>query len=203
MKIHHQKKKSFTFFIWLWRFDVCHLDFSFSFLQRYVVCSEYEDNRAWRSNAKAVYMIFKFKMTSTKNMFSILGSYGPELSPHIVFLLKTSGYVSFWALSKITAEKILDIEKFIRTLFSGKTLTEELSKEDRISQFGPLYRNKPEIFHVHTRGQWFHTRGRSKKLIEGETLPTLKLPRAAIFQTKKSTYRNPPSNPATLAQKTR
>lgn len=98
-------------------------------------------------------MIFKFKMTSTKNMFSILGSYGPELSPHIVFLLKTSGYVSFRALSKITAEKILDIEKFIRTLFSGKTLTEELSKEDRISQFGPLYRNKPEIFHVHTRGQ--------------------------------------------------
>jgi hypothetical protein len=83
-------------------------------------------------------MIFKFKMTSTKNMFSILGSYGPELSPHIVFLLKTSGYVSFRALSKITAEKILDIEKFIRTLFSGKTLTEELSKEDRISQFGPF-----------------------------------------------------------------
>ena len=55
-------------------------------------------------------MIFKFKMTSTKNIFSILESYWSYLSPHIVFILKTSGYVSFRALSKITAEKILDIQ---------------------------------------------------------------------------------------------
>ena len=55
-------------------------------------------------------MIFKFKITSTKNIFSILESYGSDLSPHIVFILKTSGYVSFRALSKITAEKILDIQ---------------------------------------------------------------------------------------------
>ena len=55
-------------------------------------------------------MIFKFKMTSTKNIFSILESYWSHLSPHIVFILKTSGYVSFRALSKITAEKILDIQ---------------------------------------------------------------------------------------------
>jgi hypothetical protein len=36
----------------------------------------------------------------------------------------------------------------------------------------------------------------SKKLIEGETLPTIKLPQAAIFQTKKTAYRNLASNPA-------
>ena len=91
-------------------------------------------------------MIFKFKMTSTKNIFSILESYWSHLSPHIVFILKTSCYVSFRALSKITAEKILDIQKFIQALFSDQTLTEELSKEGRISQFGPLYWKKPEKF---------------------------------------------------------
>ena len=91
-------------------------------------------------------MIFKFKITSTKNIFSILESYGSDLSPHIVFILKTSGYVSFRALSKITAEKILDIQKFIQAHFSDQTLTEELSKEGRISQFGPLYWKKPEKF---------------------------------------------------------
>lgn len=138
-------------------------------------------------------------------MFSILESYGAELSPHIVFVLKTSGYVSFRALSKITAEKIVEIQKFIQTLFSDKTLTDKLSKEDKISQFGPLYWNKPERF-MFTLGDSDSIQGAvevSKKLIEGETLPTLKLPQAAIFQTKKSTYRNPASNPAlTLAQKT-
>ena len=43
----------------------------------------------------------------------------------------------------------------------------------------------------------------SKKRIEGETLPTIKLPQAAIFQTKKTAYRNLASNPAlTIAHKT-
>ena len=143
-------------------------------------------------------MIFKFKMTSTKNIFSILESYGSDLSPHIVLLLKTSGYVFFRALSKITAEKILDFQKFIQALFSDQTLTEELSKEDRISQFGPLYWNKPEKF-MFTLGDIDYIHGAvevSKKLIEGETLPTIKLPQAAIFQTKKTAYRNLASNPA-------
>ena len=64
-------------------------------------------------------MIFKFKITSTKNIFSILESYGSDLSPHIVFILKTSGYVSFRILSKITAEKILDkiICLFLKNVF--------------------------------------------------------------------------------------
>ena len=150
-------------------------------------------------------MIFKFKMTSTKNIFSILESYWSHLSPHIVFILKTSCYVSFRALSKITAEKILDIQKFIQALFSDQTLTEELSKEGRISQFGPLYWKKPEKF-MFALGDIDSIHGAvevSKKLIEGETLPTIKLPQAAIFQTKKTAYRNLASNPAlTIAHKT-
>ena len=150
-------------------------------------------------------MIFKFKMTSTKNIFSILESYWSHLSPHIVFILKTSCYVSFRALSKITAEKILDIQKFIQALFSDQTLTEELSKEGRISQFGPLYWKKPEKF-MFALGDIDSIHGAvevSKKRIEGETLPTIKLPQAAIFQTKKTAYRNLASNPAlTIAHKT-
>lgn len=119
-------------------------------------------------------------------MFSILESYGAELSPHIVFVLKTSGYVSFRALSKITAEKILEIQKFIQTLFSDKTLTNQLSKEDKISQFGPLFWNKPERF-MFTLGDSDSIQGAvevSKKLIEGETLPTLSFHRLQSFKLK-------------------
>lgn len=106
---------------------------------------------------------------------------------------------------KLLQRKFSKFKNSFKLFFSDKTLTDQLSKEDKISQFGPLFWNKPERF-MFTLGDSDSIQGAvevSKKLIEGETLPTLKLPQAAIFQTKKSTSRNPASNPAlTLAQKT-
>lgn len=158
----------------------------------------------WKKLSMISNPLFKMSMVPNKNIFSILETYGADLAPHVVFILKTSGYISFRAISKITEDKISSIENFIRTLFADETLTNELSKEQKMSQFGPLYWNKPENF-TFTLGDNDSIQAAvevSQKLIEGQTLPTLTLPQPPIFQHKKTVLRNVAQNSLKEAKKT-
>lgn len=126
--------------------------------------------------------------SQTNNVFSILESYGADLAPHMVFVLKTSGYNSFRAIAKINEDKIKAIQTFIRDLFEDKSEIDELSKEEKISQFGPIYWNNVEKF-TFTLGDIDSILAAvdvCKRIASGETLPVMKLPQAPVFDCKKA-----------------
>jgi hypothetical protein len=118
-------------------------------------------------------------MVPRKNVFSILETGCLRIKN--IWLYFFSSYI------KITEEKITSIQNFVPTLFADKTLTNELSNDQKMSQFGPLYWNKQENL-TFTLGENDSIQAAvevSQKLIEGQTLPTLSLPQAAIFQPKR------------------
>ncbi len=70
-------------------------------------------------------------MVPRKNVFSI-----PETG---CLRIKNIWLYFFSSYIKITEEKIISIQNFVPTLFTDKTLTNELSNDQKMSQFGPLY----------------------------------------------------------------
>lgn len=133
--------------------------------------------------------------SAIKDVFSILESFGAELSPHLVHILKICGYNSIRAICKIIIDKIKSIETFIRELFSDKSQVDDSCiKDEKVSKFGPLFWNNPDKF-TFTLGNIDSIQAAVVvciKISDGETLPIRKLPQATIFESKpkKSPRRN-------------
>jgi hypothetical protein len=84
--------------------------------------------------------------TATDDVFQVIERCGVSPANHIKFLLKELGYNSVGALKRIEKDEMPRLLESIKAIFLDDDLLIDMSDEDKLKYFGPLFCKRPKSF---------------------------------------------------------
>ena len=78
--------------------------------------------------------------------FKLLEKNQVSISPHIVTILKSCGYISLQDLANFKSADILGLEDDVRNVLATEDYCSKLDEEAKLTTFGPVFCTKPAAF---------------------------------------------------------